>query len=159
MDEKTFPSSSSALGIRLVGGPEQYYLPGNTIHGAVYREDHLVAPRARLKLSLQGPSKSHAADTANACNELYHTLEFKFFHDSDTTRVLYDGPAHIERGGSATWPFEMTIPLAASPVALARSGGQKSSYHPFSSEDPASLELPPSFDGEILACSTLDIRL
>lgn len=147
MSGRTYVYITPALGIDLFGGPEQYYLPGDTIHGCVYRQDHLVTPRARVRLSLQGRSKSHAADTANA-REAYYTTQFDFFDDSDTTWVLHNGPVHIERGGAALWPFEINIPLAASPVALSKSGGQKSSHHPFGSEDPASLELPPSFGGD-----------
>lgn len=146
MSGRTDAYITPALGIHLVGGTEQYYVPGDTIHGNVFRGDHLVTPRARIRISLVGRSVSHAADTANA-RDVYYATQFDLFDESDTTQVLYDGPVHIEHGGAALWPFELTIPLTASAVALSSSGGQKSSHHPFGSNVPGSLRLPLSFDG------------
>lgn len=146
MSGRTYVYITPALGIHLVGGTEQYYVPGDTIHGNVFRGDHLVTPRARIRISLKGRSVSHAADTANA-RDVYYATQFDLFDESDITQVLYDGPVHIEHGGAALWPFELTIPLTASPVALSNSGGQKSSHHSFGNEVLGSLRLPLSFDG------------
>lgn len=120
--------STSLLGIQLERVPRGYYVPGDTISGTVDRTAPLVAPRARIAITLHGRSKTKLRDSQqrSSGSDGHYRDNCSFFAPGATTVVLFDGPLHVEAGGDhAAWPFAVTIPLTrnAPRVARQKSGG------------------------------------
>lgn len=127
------------LWIQLENSYSQGFAPGDTIHGTVNRATRVVAPRARVTLALHGRSKCKITPNTDTS----HRSCFCFFNPDATSRVVFDGPLHIERGGTdAVWSFSIAIPRVADLTTLCASSDQKASYVPIHE---AGMPLPDSF--------------
>ena len=139
-------STTQALGIQLESGRD-YYIPGDTISGTIDRKAALVAPSARVSVTLHGRSKTtldipddFGATSLDGC----FRDNFTFFSPDTMTRVLFDGPLHIEGGGDhAAWPFVLTIPLCMDAAAVRDQLGDRTGNRVAVDEE--SLRLPASF--------------
>ena len=135
--------SNSELSIQLQAERNAYF-PGDTIIGSVGRMMPLVSPRARVKITLHGRTKSKLVRSNGQSSTTYRG-RFNVINSSRHAQLLFDGPVHVEgHSGGQTWPFVVTIPT------YVESNGDRSEQETFIPSDVASMSthpLPPSFKG------------
>lgn len=119
--------STPDIGIQIEGKPR--FAPGDTISGNINRTTHIVAPRARVTVTLHGRTKAKVSPSSRNDSTHYRT-SFRLLNARTTTQVVFDGPLHIERGRAAAWPFAMQIPRLVDPAATRSSGQEEASYEP-----------------------------
>ncbi|KAM0276627.1 hypothetical protein ACHAQH_006536 [Verticillium albo-atrum] len=142
---RTTESKSNVLSIRLEV-PKQVFSAGDTIIGAVARQNGLVSPHATVKIQLHGRSKSHMV-VSNGQTSTTYRGRCNYFDPHEMTQTVFDGPMHILNDSNTTeWPFAVTIPTHVSPKALnSQTNNADMCFLPLDSDTVSSNVLPPTF--------------
>ncbi|KAJ5973007.1 uncharacterized protein N7479_002925 [Penicillium vulpinum] len=136
------------LNIFIAAPPIWTYVAGDTIIGSVNRQMHIVAPDAKISLTLIGRTKARLI-TEGYPSKARHYSEWKIFDMQPQT--LLRGPIHIPSPSTLTdciiIPFSINIPEAASKSAV-RNHTQEESLIPLGTHCIAQHPLPGTFATE-----------
>ncbi|KAJ3022749.1 hypothetical protein HKX48_005376 [Thoreauomyces humboldtii] len=155
---QTQRQTSQKLDVQVFGNSTAAYKPGQTIQGNVIRTAHLVATDARITVSLIGRAKTkttivrreqgRAAGNgrpAQAARRSVTVYRGRWPLCSIGT-IAHSGPIHIPpAGGSATWPFAITIPFTPDPRVFVGGHDQAASLLPLAHADIERTPLPGTF--------------
>ena len=95
------------------------YRPGDTIIGAISRQEHIVAPRGTITIKLVGRSGVKKTETrSNGNNSTSTTYRYSKIILFEESRTIFDGPIHVAQNSlqPQTWPFSIHIPTHVSPI-------------------------------------------
>lgn len=135
------------LGIRL-DRTDQTYIPGETIVGHIFRQSHIVASNATLRISLHARSKSRMVARHGHITSTYRG-RFDLVKSADYTQTIFQGPLHITAdGGEQVWPFSLKLPTHIDLSALDSGVTQDQSYLSLSVADALTHRPPPTFFAE-----------
>ncbi|KAI2703467.1 hypothetical protein CBS147333_8799 [Penicillium roqueforti] len=133
------------LNISIAAPPIWTYAAGDTIIGSVNRHSHLVAPDAKIALTLIGRTKARLITEGYPTKTTSHG-NWKLFHLPPQT--LLRGPIHIPSPSTPTdWiniPFSINIPEAAS-LSAVRDHSQEESFVPLEASCITQHPLPGTF--------------
>lgn len=136
------------LNISIAAPPVWTYVAGDTIIGSVNRHSHIVAPDAKISLTLIGRTKARLITEGYPSKATYYG-NWKLFDLPSQT--LFRGPIQIPSPSTPTdWiniPFSIDIPEAAS-LSAVRDHAQAESFIPLEANYIAQHPLPGTFSTE-----------
>lgn len=143
---RTARKGSPVLDIRFTER-KQYYAPGETIIGEVYRKATVVSPNAIVRVSLQGRAKTKVVVQRGNSSDTYRTrLPLINERDQDNAQTLFSGPIHIPAGGEEEiWPFAICIPTHVDPRAATQVKLDQTFFPSETAQQLHAHTLPPTF--------------
>ncbi|VUC26739.1 unnamed protein product [Clonostachys rosea] len=138
---RTRVKSSDALGIDLDDG-RVLYLPGDTITGAVFRQQTIVSPEATVSLFFHGRTKTLFVVSTGQSTVVYRGR----FTLVNISQELFSGPLHIPKDSDKRreWKFTVKIPEKVDPSLLPPFIPHESYLNP-ATVDMDAMSLPASF--------------
>lgn len=141
----TYKRINKDLAICIEGNQAEFF-PGDTIIGHVVRRSPMVTPRARVKIQLNGRTKSKLR-RSNGNSSTEYRGRFNVIKPNHHGQLIYQGPLHVANEGEGErWPFAITIPTH---VECSWVPGEMETFIPADRAAASNHTLPPSFE----ACS------